>query len=81
MVARLKQNTIGPEKTSAQVKPLNPKMLDKCDRQLLKSLKSLEFAAMKKELSACWNDGEIKAILQRRDFIVETFDNVGAQKL
>jgi hypothetical protein len=62
-------------------KPMNPKMLDKCDRQLLKSLKSLEFAAMKKELSTCLNDGEIKAVLQRRDFIVATFEKAGPEKL
>jgi hypothetical protein len=60
---------------------LNPKMLDKCDRQFLAAMKSLKLDAIKAELSPYLRQEEIKALLQRRDVIVAYFEKAGPDKL
>ncbi len=60
---------------------LNPKMLDKCDRQFLAAMKSLKLDAMKAELSPYLRQEEMKAVLQRRDAIVAYFEKAGPDKL
>ncbi len=60
---------------------LNPKMLDKCDRQFLAAMKSLNLGGLKAELSPYLRQDEMKAILQRRDVIVSYFEKAGPDKL
>ncbi len=60
---------------------LNPKMLDKCDRQFLEAMKGLKLDALKAGLSPYLRQDEIKAILQRRDVIVSYFEKAGPDKL
>ena len=60
---------------------LNPKMLDKCDREFLAAMKRLNFEAMKAELSPYLRQDEMKAVLLRRDVIVSYFEKAGPDKL
>lgn len=60
---------------------LNPKALDKCDRQLLAAMKGLTMDALKAELGPWLRPAEMKAILQRRDLIVAHFEKTGPEKL
>ena len=60
---------------------LNPKLLDKCDRQLLAAMKGLTMDALKAELRPWLRPAEMKAILQRRDLIVAHFEKAGPEKL
>lgn len=52
----------------------NPKDLVKCDRKLLEALKRLDEATLRRELEPYLNKLEIRALLARRDFIVEFFE-------
>lgn len=58
----------------------NPEDLNMCDKSLLDKLRKLDedevLQATKGELSK----GEVKAMMERRDLIVSTFDNMVAQK-
>lgn len=60
---------------------LNPKMLDKCDRQLLAAMKALTKDALKAELGPYVRDVEITGLLRRRDVIVQHFEKAGPEKL
>lgn len=61
--------------------PMNPKVLTKCDRQLLAAMKSLRKEKLKAELSPYLRDNQIHALLQRRDAIVKHFEKGGAEVL
>lgn len=60
---------------------LNPKALRQCDRQLLANMKALTYDELKKELSPYLRDMEMKAILARRDKLVEFFAEKGDSAL
>ena len=59
---------------------LDPKDLVKCDRQLLQKLKELKFDEVYARTRPHLNKGEVKALLARREKIVETFQKLVAQK-
>ncbi len=59
----------------------NPKVLGKCDRQLLAAMKKLTREQLKTELGAYLRDPEIKGLLARRDKLVAFFANGGESKL
>jgi hypothetical protein len=59
---------------------LNPKILDKCDRQFLNAMRKLNYEILKAELSSCLQPSEIRAILHRRDVIIAHFDKAGPEK-
>jgi hypothetical protein len=56
---------------------LNLKALKRCDRVLLAKMKELTFEKMKPELSPYLYDEQIRAILARRDKIVEIYGAMG----
>ncbi len=66
-------------RTSKQL--MDPKGLERCDRQLLASMKLLNEADLKKELREYLRPAEIAAILARRDKLVAYFEGAGADKL
>ena len=51
-----------------------------CDRKLLASLRKLDDGTMEEQLRPFLTKTEIKALLQRRDLIVEFFDNAVKEK-
>jgi len=57
-----------------------PKDLVMCDRQLLQKMKELKFDEVYARTQPHLNKGEVKALLARRDKIVETFQKLVAQK-
>ena len=59
---------------------LDPKGLLMCDRQLLQKLKDLNFDDVLARTKPHLNKGEVKAVLQRRDKIVDLFQKLVAQK-
>jgi hypothetical protein len=59
---------------------LLPKDLVMCDRQLLEKLKELNFDEVYAKTRPHLNKGEVKAVLARRDKIVEIFQKLVAQK-
>jgi hypothetical protein len=60
---------------------LDEKGLERCDRQLLESMKLLKESDLKRELTKWLRPAEISAILVRRDKIVGYFEGAGAAKL
>jgi hypothetical protein len=60
---------------------MNPKTLKTCDRVLLAKMKELTFEKMKPELTRYLHDDQIRAILARRDKIVEFYDAKGDSAL
>jgi hypothetical protein len=58
----------------------DPKDLVMCDRQLLQKLKELKYDEVYERTQPHLNKTEVKALLQRRDEIVETFQKLVAQK-
>jgi len=60
---------------------LNPKVLKQCDRQLLTAMKRLTLEDLKAQLGKYLFDNEIKALLARRDKLVQFFDNAGSSAL
>ena len=59
-------------RTSKQV--LNPKSLERCDRVLLAKMKQLNEATLKTEIGPWVMKAELKAVLARRDEIVQFFE-------
>ena len=59
---------------------LDPKDLAMCDRQLLQKLKELKFDEVYERTRPHLQKGEVKALMARRDKIVETFEKLAAQK-
>ena len=58
----------------------NPKDLVQCDRKLLAALRGLTYETLEGELRPYLTKSQIKALLARRDLIVEYFDNAVAEK-
>ena len=52
----------------------DPKLLERCDRQLLANLKKLDSQTLSTELKGFVEAGEIKGLLARRDRIVAFFE-------
>lgn len=59
---------------------MDPKDLVMCDRQLLQKLKELNFDEVYEKTRPHLNKAEVKALLARRDKIVEIFQKLVAQK-
>jgi hypothetical protein len=59
---------------------LDPKDLVMCDRQLLQKLKELKSDEVYERTRAHLNKGEVKALMARRDKIVDIFQKLVAQK-
>ena len=55
----------------------NPKVLARCDRNLLAKMKALDEAALQKELAPHVSRDEIRGLLARRDIIVKFFEAKG----
>ncbi len=60
---------------------MDSKALERCDRQLLASMKALNEADLRKELGKYLRPAEIVAILARRDKLVAYFEGDGANKM
>lgn len=58
-----------------------PKNLVKCDRELLARMKALDKPILKRGLGKYLTDGEIQALLKRRDKIVSIFESKGPEAL
>jgi len=58
----------------------DPKDLVMCDRQLLQKLKDLNYDEVYEKTQPHLNKAEVKALMQRRDIIVDTFQKLVAQK-
>ena len=56
------------------------KDLVQCDRRLLAAMRGLTYETLESELRPYLSKSEIKALLARRDLIVEYFDNAVAEK-
>jgi hypothetical protein len=59
----------------------NPGNLKMCERSLLARMKLLDEETLKKEMRPYMADGEIKALLKRRDVIVKFFEDKGDSAL
>jgi hypothetical protein len=55
----------------------NPKVLARCDRNLLAKMKALDEATLQKELGSHVSRDEIRGLLARRDIIVKFFEAKG----
>jgi hypothetical protein len=58
--------------------PRNPAVLIRIDRGLIERLKQLDFDTLKREVGKYLSDGDIRAILSRRDGILAHFEKRGA---
>lgn len=58
-----------------------PKNLVQCDRNLLARMKTLDQPTLERELAGYVNREEIKALLARRDRIVQFFEAKGASSI
>jgi hypothetical protein len=58
---------------------MDPKSLERCDRQLLAAMKTLNEADLKKELGKYIRPAEIAGLLARRDKLVAYFEGEGAK--
>ena len=58
----------------------SPKDMVQCDRKLLAALRGLTYETLAGELRPYLTKSQIKALLARRDLIVEYFDNAVAEK-
>jgi len=59
---------------------MKPEELERCDRQLLEKLKGLDPAEFKKKTKDYLTSAEAKAVLARRDLLVEHFEKLMAEK-
>jgi hypothetical protein len=57
-----------------------PQLLQRCDRDLLKALRALSAEQLKKAAGPSLYQGEINALLERRDVIVKLFEEKIAQR-
>jgi hypothetical protein len=58
-----------------------PARVTRCDRQVFARLKALDLDTLKRELGKYLDDGQIKAVLSRRDLIVQKVESLGAAAL
>lgn len=59
----------------------DPKMLSRCDRNLLEKMKMLDADTLTKQMKNVLDKAQIKGLLARRDLIVQFFENKGADAL
>jgi hypothetical protein len=59
----------------------NPKVLARCDRNLLARMKALDEATLQKEFAPHVSRDEIRGLLARRDIIVKFFEAKGDSAL
>jgi hypothetical protein len=59
----------------------DPHNITRCDRLVFERLKALTRDALKKEMAGYLDDGQIRAILLRRDKIVELLEKAGETAL
>lgn len=59
----------------------DPKMLSRCDRNLLAKMKTLDQPTLEKEMKNILNKQEIQGLLARRDLIVKFFETKGGSAL
>jgi hypothetical protein len=57
------------------------KALEKCDGELLARMKALKEADLKRELGRWLDNGQIKAVVARRNLIVAHFEKAGPSKI
>jgi hypothetical protein len=58
----------------------DPKNLVRCDRQLFEKLKALDGNEVSEQTKRYLNKGEVKAVIARRDKIVQQFQKLIAEK-
>jgi hypothetical protein len=58
-----------------------PSRVTRCDRQVFDRLKALDRDTLKRELGKYLDDGQIKALLSRRDLIVQKVESLGPAAL
>jgi hypothetical protein len=58
-----------------------PARVTRCDRQVFERLKALDRDTLKRELGKYLDDGQIKALLSRRDLIVQKVESLGPAAL
>ena len=58
-----------------------PAHVTRCDRQVFDKLKTLDRDTLKKEVGRWLDDGQIKALLARRDQIVKKLESLGPSAL
>jgi hypothetical protein len=58
-----------------------PARVTRCDRQVFERLKALDLDTLKRELGKYLDDGQIKALLSRRDLIVQKVESLGPAAL
>jgi hypothetical protein len=58
-----------------------PGHVTRCERQMFEKMKALTFDLLKRELSPYLDEGQIKAILTRRDLIVARIESLGPTAL
>jgi hypothetical protein len=58
-----------------------PSRISRCDRQVYEKLKALDRETLKAEVGKQLDDGQIKALLSRRDAIVKKLDSLGPTAL
>ena len=59
----------------------NPARITRCDRQVFEKLKALDLPTLKKALGKDLDEGQIKALLARRDAIVKKLESLGSTAL
>ncbi|MGH9309461.1 MAG: hypothetical protein ACRD1U_08815, partial [Vicinamibacterales bacterium] len=59
----------------------SPTHVSRCDRQIFDRLKALTLEVLKRELGRYLDEGQIKAVLARRDAIVARLESLGPQAL
>jgi hypothetical protein len=59
----------------------NPTKITRCDRQVFERLKTLDLQTLKKALGKDLDEGQIKALLARRDAIVKKLESLGSTAL
>ena len=58
-----------------------PSHVTRCDRQVFERLKALDRDTLKREVGKWLDDGQIKALLARRDLIVKKLEALGPSAL
>ena len=59
----------------------SPTHISRCDRQVFDRMKSLTLEVLKRELGKYLDEGQLKALLARRDLIVARLESLGPEAL
>ena len=68
-------------RVSEEYVPETPSRVTRCDRQVFDRLKALDRDTLKRELGKYLDDGQIKALLSRRDLMVQKVESLGPAAL